>query len=166
MSKWLWCFWYIRQIYFGLLFTEPMFLKKTHILIYWHINIFNDHLCLKYCIFTKPSKTVYLINTHTLVFQYARCNCWLLKDLRFNCIFLGKFHILLHTCYKHCIFMKPSQILSNTIVLDIIISYAILPHVFIGYGSQKCRDDKQTFVIIYSYVSQIFFFWYFLIFNV
>ena len=31
--------------------------------------------CLRYCIFTKHSQFMFMINVHISVYQYVRCNC-------------------------------------------------------------------------------------------
>ena len=41
-----------------------------------------SHSCLNYCIFTKLSQIVCLIDVHILKYQHAECGCWL-----WNCIF-------------------------------------------------------------------------------
>ena len=45
----------------------------------------DEYLYLKYCIFTKFSHIVHLINAHILLCWYARCNYKLWKVLCFNC---------------------------------------------------------------------------------
>ena len=50
--------------------------------------------CLTFCIFTKFSQTMWLINTSNLVYWYARCDCRLWKVI-FKCIGLR----ILNYCY-------------------------------------------------------------------
>ena len=49
------------------------------------------HLCLVTHIFTKLSLNVCLINTHSLIYWYACCNCKLWNALWLYCFFLGIF---------------------------------------------------------------------------
>ena len=57
--------------------------------IFWVFSyIIDKHSCLKYCIFTKLSQIVYLIDVHVLLYEYAKCNCWLCNVLSFFCIFI------------------------------------------------------------------------------
>ena len=51
--------------------------------------------CLKYCIFTKLSQIVCLIDVHILVCQHAKCDWWLWKVLWFNWIFWVFSYIIL-----------------------------------------------------------------------
>ena len=53
--------------------------------------IIDEHSCLKYCIYTKLSQIMCLINVHILVCQLAKYDCWLWKVLSFNCIFWDYF---------------------------------------------------------------------------
>ena len=54
--------------------------------------------CLKYCIFTKLSQTVYLINTHNLVCWYVRCDCQLSKVIGFKFVLLiSKYYYIFET---------------------------------------------------------------------
>ena len=88
-----------------------MCLINTHIFIYWYVRcncklwkalwfycifsyIIDEYSCLKYCIFTKLSQIVCLINVHILDYQHAKCDCWLWKVLWFDCVFLWIFHII------------------------------------------------------------------------
>ena len=78
-------------------------LTNTYILIYWNARriyklwkalrfycvfwvfsyIIDEYSCQRYCIFTKLSQMVCLINMYILKCQHAKCDCW----LWFNCIF-------------------------------------------------------------------------------
>ena len=72
--------------------------------------IIDDHSRLNFCMSTKLSQIVCLINVHILVCKHATCDCSLWKVLWFNAFF-GNYHILLHVWnaitssnfYKFCI---------------------------------------------------------------
>ena len=111
--------------------SQNICLIKTHILIYlfakcncnlwkafWFYCVFlgfsyiiDKHSCLKYCIFTKLSRIVFLINVQILVYWHAKCDCRLRKVLLFDCVLFKNFHIILHiwnviassNFYKLCI---------------------------------------------------------------
>ena len=78
--------------------SQNVCLINTHILIYWHARcdcklwkllwfycvffwvfsyIIDEYSCLKYCIFTKHSQIVCLINVYILEYQHAKYDCWL-----------------------------------------------------------------------------------------
>ena len=81
-----------------------VYLINTHILIYWHAKcnckswkthlfycifwvfqyIIVEHSSLKYCIFSKLSQIVCLINVYILICQHTKCDCRLWKVLWFN----------------------------------------------------------------------------------
>ena len=81
-------------------------LIKTHILIYRHARcncklwkalwfycvfwvlsyIIDEFSCLKYCIFTKLSQIVYLINIQIFLCQHAKCDCRLWKVFYSICV--------------------------------------------------------------------------------
>ena len=54
---------------------------------------FDEHSCLKYCIFSQHSQSVCLININILVCQKARCDC---KDSLVQLCLFVNFRILLH----------------------------------------------------------------------
>ena len=59
------------------------------------------HLCLVAHILTKLSQNVCLINIHTLVYQYTKCNCMLWKAFQFYYIFWVFSYIIdKHSCLK------------------------------------------------------------------
>ena len=90
-------------------------LINTSILVCWHVRcdcklwnatwfccvflefsyLIDDHLCLKYFIFTKLLQIVYLIDVPSLVYQHAKCDCRLWKILWFFGVFRN-FHIFIH----------------------------------------------------------------------
>ena len=87
--------------------SQNLCLINTHILTYWHARcgckswnafwfycvfrvfsyINDNYSCLKYCIFTKLSQIVCLINIHILVCQHAKCACRLWKVFYLICVF-------------------------------------------------------------------------------
>ena len=57
-------------------------------LFFWkYSQIIDDNLCLNFCIFTKLSEIMWLINTQNFGHQQARCKCRLWKVLLYNYIF-------------------------------------------------------------------------------
>ena len=71
-----------------------------------------DHSYSNWCISTKISLIVCLINVHILVCQYAKCDCRLWKDLWFNFFFFGNFSILLRkTDFKRPKFQKTEKLI-------------------------------------------------------
>ena len=68
---------------------------ETPLILLHFLGIFVHNYCLKYCIFTKLSQIVYLIDVHMLVCQHTKFDSQLWKVLLFNCIFWEFFHILL-----------------------------------------------------------------------
>ena len=83
----------------------------------------NIALCLKKChknerhlylvthSFTKNSQNVCLFNTHSLIYQYARCNCKLWKAFWFYGVFWVFSYIIDEYLYlKNCIFTKLTEI--------------------------------------------------------
>ena len=95
--------------------------------------IIDEYSCLKYCIFTKLLQIVCLINIDILECQYLKCDCWLWKVLRFNCIFwvLFIYYYMFETIYLH-------QTFTNCML------------------RQKCRNEKLPYVSIYGYVGLVF----------
>ena len=56
--------------------------------VFWVFSyINNEHSSLKYCILTKFSQIVCLINLDILVFRLAKCDCKLWRVIWFNCVF-------------------------------------------------------------------------------
>ena len=108
--------------------SQNVCLINTHIFMYWYVRcnyklwnalwfycvfrvfsyITDDHLCLNCSTSTKLSQIVCLINVHILVYQHAKCNCSLWKDLWFNTFFLAFSYII--TCLKRYRFIKLLQI--------------------------------------------------------
>ena len=72
---------------------ETVSLGRTATLSYvWKIHHKNwRHLRLIAHRFTKLSHNVCLVNTHNLIYRYARCDCKLRNVLWFYCVFLGIF---------------------------------------------------------------------------
>ena len=56
---------------------------------------FDDHSCVKCCIFIKLSQIMCPIIIYILIYQHAKCYCRFWKALWLNALF-GNFHILLH----------------------------------------------------------------------
>ena len=89
--------------------SPPIFIMKIFLKKY-HKN--KRHLRLVAHIVTKLSQNVYLINTHILIYRYARCNCKLCKFLWFCCVFLAFSYIIDdHSCLNCLICAKLSHIL-------------------------------------------------------
>ena len=82
------------------------------------IHFIDEYSCLKYCIFTKLSQMVCLINMYILKCQHAKCDCLLWKVLWFHFLFLRIFHTIT-TCLKRYNFIKLLQnvCLINTHIL-------------------------------------------------
>ena len=67
-------------------------LGRSKILPYdWKYHKNQRHLCLLTHIFTKHSHNVCPIDTHILMYQYARCDCKLLNSFWLYRVFLGIF---------------------------------------------------------------------------
>ena len=88
------------------------------IAFFWVFSyIIDDHSRLTYCIFTKLSQIVYLINIHNLVCQLPKCNC------RFSNLIAFFWEFSYTTTYlKRYNFTKLLQI--------------------VCWLRQKCRDEK------------------------
>ena len=70
------------------------------------------HLCLEAQFFTKLSQNVCLINTHILIYWYAKYNNKLWKALWFYFVFRVFSDIIdEHSCLKYFIYTKLSQIM-------------------------------------------------------
>ena len=74
-----------------------------------------DYSCLEYFNFTKLSQIICLINTLTLIYRHARCNCKLWNAFRFYCNFCEFCKQLTPSlCLKCCIFTKCTKIVNIT----------------------------------------------------
>ena len=84
--------------------------SQTEIRNFYYKN--DRHLYLITHIFTKLSQNMCLINSHTLMYWYARCNCKLCCVPWFYCIFwVFSYTIDEYSCLKSFIFNKLSQII-------------------------------------------------------
>ena len=112
---------YNQYIHFGMLICQMWLQVMDSWFFYFafceYSHIIKYHSCLRWCILTKLSQTVCLVNTHILVYRYGRCDCRLLKVLWFIFVFLEFSYIM--TCLKGYIFTK----LSQTVYLVIVHSY-------------------------------------------
>ena len=93
---------------------QNVYLVNIHILKYWDArcgyklwkfpwlccvfcefsHIISNHSCLICWIFTKLSQTVYLTNTHNLVYRYARCDCRSSQVIWSKCVFWDFLNII------------------------------------------------------------------------
>ena len=125
--------------------SQNVCLIKMHIFIYWYVRcccelwkpfwfycvfwlfsyIIDEYSCLEYCILTKLTEIVCLINVYIfLVYQHAKCDWWLWKVLWFNCVFWEFFILLL-------IFTKLTQFLC---LINVHIWFINTPNVTAGCG--------------------------------
>ena len=95
------------------------------------------HSSLKFCIFTKLSQIVYLINAHIVVYSHAKCDCRLWKVFWFNCD-IGNFYIYYY--------MFETLKLHQTFV--IIYGYVSLAmcYIYINYLLEFNRDSQASFL--------------------
>ena len=83
-------------------------------------------------IFTKLSQNMCLINTHIMIYQYAKCNFNLWKGIRFYCVFLVFSYITdQHLCLKCNCLTKFHRL---CVWLMYTFWYVIMPNVTPGYG--------------------------------
>ena len=100
--------------------SQNMCIVNTHILIYWYVRcdcklwssiwfycifcvfskIFDEHSCLKCCIFTKLSEIVCMIIVHILLYEHDKCACRLWKVLWLNCVLCDSFYK--HNFFTNC----------------------------------------------------------------
>ena len=72
----------------------------TSLCIFWLFSyIINEHLCLKYCVFTKLSQFVCLINIHISYVNMSNVTVSYGKFSNLIAFFLGIFHIITR-CFK------------------------------------------------------------------
>ena len=109
-ALWFYCvFWVlICQMYLQVMEGSLILLR------FWVFSyIIDEYSCLKYCIFTKLSQIVCLINVHILVCQHVKCDCWLWKVFYLICVF-WEFFIYFTTCLKRYNFIKLLQVSRQT----------------------------------------------------
>ena len=81
-------------------------LSKIYLIIFMVFSyIIIDHSCRNCCVYTKTSLIVCVINTHILIYQYARCDCKLWNAYAT----LLRFFRILHTIDEYS-FLKYSTV--------------------------------------------------------
>ena len=83
-----------KFLYMEMLDVTASYGMPFDILRFLGIHIIDDHSCMNYCIFTKLSQIMCLLNIHILICQHDRLDSSLRK-VPDSIAFYGNFHILL-----------------------------------------------------------------------
>ena len=105
--------------------------------------LFNNHLCGNYCICTKLSQIICLINTHFLIYRQVKTSSpiWLVFE-KFQCL-------------KHYIFIKLSQISWNGYIQNFNKSFCrLLLHVMKGKCIQLKSKPMLSFMATFFLIFQ------------
>ena len=105
-------------------------------------------------IFINLSQNICLINTHILIYWYARCDCKLWNSLRFYNVFWAFSYIIIeHSCLYCCISTKHSLII-----------WLINTHIVI-YWHARCHSKlwKAFWFYFVFFLFFLFFFVFFLL---
>ena len=124
---------------------------ESPLILFRFLSIFipnDEHSCLNYCIFTKISQIVCLINRYILTCRHARCDYKVQKVIWFNCFeeFSMFETLFLHQTFTHFV--------DNFILPYVIVCYGKMSVIW-SFNAKITKILRKSTIMLVKFAAQI-----------